>query len=177
MAYQQQYDNYQQPRQQQGQQQGQPQYYNQAPQGRQPAGYNQHEQYDEYGYDQGQYEQWDDGGYYDLQQGGGAGQQQQYQQPQGGYINTNGQMRQPAQTRRAPPQEQYDHEMYDEQAYQQPQGRDPRARPVGPNGGPPREAMQRGDSRGSGNSGNGRMPPPQQGQARLRPLGIPRRNL
>ncbi|KAF2712723.1 hypothetical protein K504DRAFT_475016 [Pleomassaria siparia CBS 279.74] len=170
MAYQQQqYNNYQQQRQQQPQQQ----YYNQAPpQGRQPAGYDQqygNEQYDEYGYDQGQYEQWDDGQYNQQQAGRG---QQQYQQPpqQAGYANGNGngQMRQPSQNRRAPPQQQYAQDQgYDERMYQQPQGRDPRARPVRPSESP-QGMMPRGDSRGSG---DGRMPQPQQGQAGLRPKG------
>lgn len=151
MAYQQQYDNYQQPRQQQHPNRGAPST------GRQPAGYD-----DNYGYDQGQYdyEQWNNG--YD-QQGGGWGNGQAQQQQQHGYPNPNGQMRQAAQNRRPPPpQDQLGQEVYDERMYQQPQGRDPRSRPMGPpGGGAMRGGMQRGDSRGSG---DGRPPNVQQSQ-------------
>ncbi|KAF2190479.1 hypothetical protein K469DRAFT_559942 [Zopfia rhizophila CBS 207.26] len=154
MAYEQ-YNNYQQPRQQQYYNQGTPQ------QVQQPAGYN--DQYDDYGYDQGQYEQWDDG-YYNQQQGGGWGNGQQYQ---GGYNDMNGQVRRPPQGRRPPPRDQYGQEpMYSEQMYQdQPRGQDPRGRPMGPNGGPVQGGMQRGDSRGRG----GRPPNLQQRQPALKP--------
>ncbi|KAF2689307.1 hypothetical protein K458DRAFT_413604 [Lentithecium fluviatile CBS 122367] len=123
MAYQQQHDNYQQPRQQQYRDQAGPQ------QGRQPAGYGaqQYQQYDDYRYDQGGYEQWDDG----------------YYNQQGGYGDMNGQMRQPSQRRGPPqPQQQYAQEqMYDGQ-YQQPPRRDPRGPPMGRGNAPP--PMQQG---------------------------------
>ncbi|CAI6268283.1 unnamed protein product [Periconia digitata] len=141
MAYQQrQYDDYSQPQpRQQRPPQQQHQYYNQGPpQGRQPAGYNQQQQqYDDYGYDQAQYDQWDDG-YYDQQQGGWERGQQ------GGYGDMPAQ-RQPAQRRAPPPQNGYPQEQqqYDDhyqQPHQQQQRRDPRGPPMG----------------------RGRMPPPQQ---------------
>ncbi|KAF2466009.1 uncharacterized protein BDR25DRAFT_82037 [Lindgomyces ingoldianus] len=163
MAYQQ-YDNYQQPQQQQQQ------YYNQAPTppGRQPVGYSNQQysnQYDEYGYGQGQYEQYD--GYYNEQQGGGRGNGHPQQQYLSGYNDMNGQSRQPP-GHRPPPRDQYGQEpMYNE--YQgQPRGPDPRGRPMGPNGGPVQGGIQRGDSRGRGNS---RQPNLQQGPAGLKPQG------
>lgn len=136
MAYQQQNDGYQQPRQQQYRDQAGPQ------QGRPPAGYGgqQHQQYDEYAYDQGGYEQWDDP-YYNQQDAGWGNEQQ------AGYGDVNGQMRQPSQ-RRGPPQQHAHEPMYDGQ-YQQPPRRDPRGPPMGRGNAPA---------------------PLQQGQGTLRPL-------
>ncbi|KAF2116589.1 hypothetical protein BDV96DRAFT_29612 [Lophiotrema nucula] len=168
MAYQQQYDNYQQPRQQQ--------YYNQGPPqgGRQPAGYSNQQygqqQYNDYGYDQGQYEQWDDGYYDQQQQGGWENGRPPPQQYQGPYGNANGQVRQAAPNRRAAPRDGYGQDQgYDDRMYQLPQGRgDPRGRPMAPNGGPMLGGMQRGDSQGRR---NGPPPNPQQGQPGLRAPG------
>lgn len=140
MAYQQQYDDYQQPRQQQ--------YYNHAgpPQGRQPAGYanpQYAQQYDDYGYE---YEQWDDG-YYN-------------QQP--AYGDMNG--RHPSQRRAPPPQAQYAQDQYAQdqyaqdqvydQQYQQPPRRDPRGGPMG-RGNPPPPLQGREGLRPPGKSSHG----------------------
>ncbi|KAF2447316.1 hypothetical protein P171DRAFT_430215 [Karstenula rhodostoma CBS 690.94] len=160
----QQYDEYQQPPRQQ-------QYYNQgAPQqARRPVGYatQYDQQYDDYGYDQGQYEQWDDGSYnqgsgwdHDQQRGYGHVNQQPRQRgpPQDGHVN-----QQPRQ--RGPSQDGYD------QQYRQPppQQRDPRA-PMGRGGGPT-PPMQ----------GRGGMRPPPAGTERPRmapasPTSVPQDN-
>ncbi|ORY12298.1 hypothetical protein BCR34DRAFT_587263 [Clohesyomyces aquaticus] len=168
MAYQQ-YDNYQ-------QQQAQQQYYNQPPAqpGRQPAGYGNQPhngQYDDYGYDQGQYGQQWDNGYYDQQPGGGRGNGYPQQQYQAGYNDMNGHTQPSPQGRRPPPRDQYGQEpVYNEQAYRgPPRGPDPRGRPMAPNGGPIQGGMQRGDSRGRGDGG--RPPNLQQGQAGTKPPG------
>jgi hypothetical protein len=170
MAYQQQYNARDQPRQQQ--------YHNQAPmpQGRAPAGYNEqyndqyhdqyHDQYD-YGYDQGQNEQRDNG-YYDQQQGGSWGNAPAQYQQQGGYGNANANAH--AQGRPAPPQGRqppggyHEQEQHDDQMYQQPQGRDPRDWPMGRG-----EAMQGGMQRAGPGRGDARPPNPPQGQGMPRP--------
>jgi hypothetical protein len=151
MAYQQQYDNYQQHQQQQSRGQPRPQ------QGRQHAGYdaqqrqqhyNDHgytqggqQPYNDQGYNGGGYEEWDDG-YYTQQGTSWEGGQH------GAHNDVNGQMRQPAQYR-APPQPQQhsaQEQIYDGQ-YQQPPRRDPRSAPIGRGNAPPALPQGRGGLR------------------------------
>ncbi|KAF2749065.1 hypothetical protein M011DRAFT_399346 [Sporormia fimetaria CBS 119925] len=130
---------------------------------RQPAGYDNRyydNRYDaQCGYDQQQYEQWDNGYDYRQQQGydyGYEGYQQQHPQ----YDDRRRQPPQ-AQGRGWSEQQQYEEEMYQEQAYNQPQRRRrvPANRPMGPSGGP----------QGSMRRLGGRPPNAQQEQAGRKP--------